>query len=130
MVWGHFSYYGVGNLVITEDVTLNDERYLNLLFENIEESFDKWRAETFMQDGTPWHRSKAVKEWLQNCAVEYLQDWPANSPDSNPIESMFALMKRELREKDTSSITKLKAAILDKWHSLPNDTLHTLADSF
>lgn len=96
MVWGSFSYYSVGNLVIIEGVILDGERYLDLLFENLEESFDNCRAETFMQDGAPCHSTKPVREWLQNCAVDYLQDWPANSPDLNPIENAWGLMKRKL----------------------------------
>ena len=82
MAWNCFSYYCVGNLVIIEEfVILNREKYLDLLFENLKESFDKWRAETLLQGGAPRHRGRPVKEWLQNCAVDCLQDWPANSPD-------------------------------------------------
>lgn len=130
MVWGSFSYYGVGKLVFLEKgVSMNSERYLDLLFDNLEDCFDLCKAEIFMQDGAPCHRSKVVKEWLDNCAVDYFKDWPGNSPDLNPIENLWSLMKNRLQSIDTSSVTKLKAAILKVWEELPSELIHNLADS-
>lgn len=130
MVWGCFSYYGVGNLVFFEKgVTVNSERYLDLLHDNLETCFDKCSAETFMQDGAPCHRATVVKEWLDMCAVPYL-DWPPNSPDLNPIENLWSIMKRKVQEVDTSSVAKLKAALSKLWEELPKELLENLADSF
>lgn len=130
MVWGAFSDYSVGNSVFCwKSVTLNAERYLDL-YDNLEECYDKCKAEALMQHGTPCHRSKPVNEWLENRALNLFQDWPANSPNLNPTENVWSLMKRKLREKDTSSIPKLKAALLAAWNNMSEDTLQALADSF
>ena len=88
------------------------------------------QAETFMHDDAPAHRSRSVKQWLDDCAVNYITDWPSNSPDLNCIENVWALMKKEFREKDTSSVLKLKAALLSVWKSLKPDFLHNIVDSF
>ncbi len=89
MVWGCFSYFGVGNLVFFEKgVTVNSERYLELLYDNLEECYEKCNAETFMQDGAPCHTSKVVKEWFNDCGIDYFEKWPSNSPDLNPIENL------------------------------------------
>lgn len=131
MVWGAFSYHGVGKLYFLEKgVTMNTERYLELLYDNLEESFESCKAEIFMQDGAPCHTSKETKQWLSDCAVEYIQDWPGNSPDLNPIENLWSCMKNQLREKDTSSLAKLKAAVQSIWDNLSNDLLRKLVDSW
>lgn len=72
MVWGCFSYYGVGNLVFLEKgETVDSERYLDILHDNLEPCFDKCRAETFMQDGAPSHRARVVKERFDMCVLDY-----------------------------------------------------------
>ncbi len=41
----------------------------------------------FQQDLAPAHTAKSTKSWLNDHGVSVL-DWPANSPDLNPRESM------------------------------------------
>ena len=130
MVWGAFSYHGIGNIVFFEKgESVNTEQYLDLLYNNLEECYDKCKAEYFVQDGAPCHTSKQVKEWLENCALDYIKDWPANSPDLNPIENLWSLMKNEIKKEDTSSLPKLKATLQRVWETLPEERLHSLVDS-
>ena len=42
-------------------------------------------------------------------------DWPGNSPDLNPIENLWNIMKNKVAKKDTSSLPKLKNAIKEVW---------------
>lgn len=41
----------------------------------------------FMQDNTEIHTAKIVKKWLQEEGIE-IMEWPAYSPDLNPIENL------------------------------------------
>ena len=130
MVWGCFSYYGVGDLVILpKNVKVNQAVYLELLCDHLPDSFEKTKAKVFMQDGAPCHTAKTVTTWLKDCEVNYFSDWPGNSPDINPIENLWSIIKRRLRDLDTSSVPKLVAAIEQLWATLPPSHLQNLADS-
>lgn len=130
MVWGCFSYYGLGELVFLEkNITMNKERYLELLCDYLPSSFGKCRGEFFMQDGAPCHTAKDIKLWLKDCMIPYFENWPGNSPDLNPIENLWNIIKRNLRGKDTSSLPKLQAAIQESWDSFSDTHLQNLASS-
>ena len=130
MVWGSFGYHGVGELVVLEkNVKVNQFVYLELLCDALPDAFEKTRANVFMQDGAPAHTARSVTQWLQDCQISYFKDWPGNSPDINPIENLWGLMKRQLRDLDTSSVPKLITAIQQLWAGFSAEYLQRLADS-
>lgn len=71
-------------------------KYLKLLCDHIPSSFEERLADFFMKDGGPCHTAKDVTQWLHDCQVNFFDDWPGNSPDINPIKSLWALIKQEL----------------------------------
>ncbi len=52
----------------------------------------------FQQDLAPAHTAKTTKSWLNDHGVGVL-DWSANSPDLNPIENLWGIVKRKMRNK-------------------------------
>lgn len=108
-VWGCFSYYGVGNLVIfPKDSTLNEDMYFELVNDHLEESFEKTCDEIFQQDGTSCHTARDVIQWLDDCGIERINDWLDNSPDISPIENLWAIINGKLRSRDISTLPKLE----------------------
>ncbi len=50
----------------------------------------------FQQDLAPAHTAKSTKRWLNDHGVGVF-DWPANSPDLKPIEKLWGIVKRKIR---------------------------------
>ena len=104
MVWGCLSYHGMGKLImLPKNETVNKETYLELLNDHLDECFNMCRISystgTFMQDGASCHIAKIIKEWFEFVNIDYIQDWPGNSTDLNPIENLWAIMKMRLKER-------------------------------
>ncbi|KAG3102693.1 hypothetical protein PI125_g14065 [Phytophthora idaei] len=82
----------------------------------------------FVHDGAPGHRSKLVKAYLKEKKVEVLQH-PAQSPDLNPIENLWAHVKQELNKAPASSIEDLKLKIQAIWYDIEPDRVQKLYQS-
>ena len=56
----------------------------------------------FMQDITPCHRSKLVADFLKTKNIKML-DWPGSTPDLNPIENLWAILKDKVIDEHLTS---------------------------
>jgi len=85
----------------------------------------------FQHDCAPAHKAKSIKIWISEFGVGEL-DWPAQSPDLNPIEHLWDKLKRRLRARPSrpTSVPDLTNALLEEWSKIPiNITLLTLVES-
>ena len=88
----------------------------------------------FMQDGAGPHASKKTFRFLQRNRIQ-LQPWPGNSPDLNPIENAWHLLKarlrkrfRDPRKRPHTEAEWIKAA-QEEWEQIPQEVLNRLVDS-
>ena len=133
MVWGCMTTHGVGKLCRI-DGHMNAQRYTQILdFELVgsveQQGLDKGDI-VFQQDNDPKHTSRMARNWFENNGVEVL-DWPAQSPDLNPIEHLWHYLKRQLAnyEEDASSMHELWQRVKAEWSKIPVQTCMELIDS-
>ncbi len=69
-----------------------------------------------------------AKLWLNDHGVGVL-DWPANSPDLNPIDNLRGIVKRKMRNKRPKNADVLKATVKETWASIPPQQCHKLITS-
>lgn len=128
MVWGAFSGKGRAELqVLPKNLTVNQHVYLELLSDHLPQAFEDTDAAIFQQDSAPAHRAISVTQWLDDCCVTFIKDWPGNSPDINPIENLWEIVKQDLQGKDVSSVPKLVEEIRASWANISQETLLNLA---
>jgi len=99
MLWGCFSGTGRGTLeFLSKGERMTSARYIEILQNRLLLVMNLHGCTTFMQDGAPCHTAKATMKWFRDNSVPVLS-WPGNSPDINPIENMWQLMKRKVEAK-------------------------------
>ncbi len=97
MIWAAMSSAGVGPLCFLKFTVI----YQDILEHFMLPSADKLYGDAdfiFQQDLAPAHTAKGTKSWFNDRGVTVL-DWPADSPDLNPIEDLWSIIvKRKMRD--------------------------------
>lgn len=110
--------------------SLTKDRYVQHILTKVEGKL-KQRRVIFMQDGAPSHSAKTTKEWLRARKITFIEDWPANSPDLNPIEDVWAEVNRRLAKKGCArDKAQLKQMVEEVWREYPMEKINNHVMSF
>lgn len=117
LIWGCMSAAGVRELHFIDGI-MNSEMYCCILKDKMLPSLHALgRRAVFQHDNNPKHTAKATVAFLKKNRVKVIQ-WPSMSPDLNPIEHLWGILKRQVEHHTPSSIKTLKEVILEEWKKI------------
>lgn len=132
MVWGGICYDGHTDLYVIRDGSLTAQRYRDEILHPIVRPFAGAMGPDFvlMDDNARPHRARIVQEYLQQETIERLE-WPAMSPDLNPIEHLWDYLQTCIsrRPQAPTTLTELGTALAEEWDNIPQMRIQRLIDS-
>jgi transposase len=129
-IWACMNYNGVLFFRLYQG-RLNSERYTEILGNEMLPALDLIgdRQNTiFQQDNAPCHTAGIIKDFFKENNIVVL-DWPANSPDLNPIENLWSWLDIQLSKRVIGTLDELRAVIIDILSNVPLEICHNLVDS-
>lgn len=137
MVWGCFFGQMKGPLVFFDEYRGPKEKitkkiYQKVLQDHLVPFYNAVRPmlgenAVFQQDNAPVHR---VAKWLKQQKIRKM-DWPSRSPDLNPIENIWKIMKDNIQKRQDfpRNVNDLKTALKEEWSKLDTSVLRRVVDS-
>ncbi|GFV68151.1 transposable element Tcb2 transposase [Trichonephila clavipes] len=129
LVWGGIMLGSCTDLHIFDAGSVNGTRYCNEILLPYVRLFRGAMGLQFlfMDDNAPCHRTVAAEQLLESEDIERM-DWPARSPDLNPIEHVWDFLGRRLAARTLPPVTirELRLALQDEWAAMPQQLIDTL----
>lgn len=135
MFWGGFGYLGKLQLIKTPNRldSLGYQRILDqsLLIGGPNVTVNGHSGYIFQQDNASIHTSVSTEHYLSQLENVQFLDWPARSPDLNPMENIWGVLARRvyIGGKQYSSIDELEVAVYQAWDSIDDEILKSHINS-
>lgn len=132
MIWGGIRLNSKTPLVIIPPPALNAVRYRDEIVQPfiIPEAAAVGPHFQLMQDNARPHIAHLIIEYLAAAGIQTME-WPANSPDMNPIEHVWDFMGRKLiqLQPQPRNHAELSNALQNIWNNIPQAYINTLIRS-
>ena len=91
---------------------------------------DSVLSTSWPQLDAPMHNARSIQKWFVENSVEEL-DWPAQSPDLNPIEHLWEELELRLQARPNrpTSVPDLTNALVAEWKQVPAAMFQHLVES-
>ena len=115
--WGAISMNGKVDLHLFVS-NLTKEDYVKILKDNLKDIKQiGGKSFVFQWDNDPRHKSKLALEFYEKNKIDQL-DWPPYSPDLNPIEYIWGIIKQEVNKCNLSKISEVILKVKEVWSEL------------
>ena len=96
------------------------------------ESFKKLNKNMFFeQDGASSHTSKKIKKLLEDLfGVNLIQNVPRSPDIAYPIETLWAELKKNVKERRAKNLDELKKITIEEWNIIPKSFIEKLFKNF
>ncbi|GFT13590.1 transposable element Tcb2 transposase [Trichonephila clavipes] len=132
LVHGGISIDGRTDLYIIRDGPLTARRYRDEILRPIVVPYAAAIGDDFilMDDNCRPHRANLVEDFLFEEGIVRME-WPACSPDMNPIEHVWDALGRRVagRQPPPQTLQELERALLEEWDRIPQLLINSLIDS-
>jgi len=126
--WGGFCFKGTTSLFCFQTI-MTGNFYVEILQNHLPEARRLFRGRwVLQQDNDPKHTSRVAKEFLKENVPEVL-DWPSNSPDLNPIENLWSIVKTRVERRMPKNCRELELFMTEEWANISQDILMNLVNS-
>ena len=132
MVWGGICIQGRTDLVVFARGSVTAQRYRDEVLHPHVRPFAGAMGQDFilMQDNARAHTARLCRDYLEEQGIEVM-DWPASSPDLNPIEHLWDLLGRRIRQRINApgTVQELTQALVEEWNAIPQENIRRLIQS-
>lgn len=132
MIWGGVSSEAKTELVVIRNGSMTADRYIRFILEPHVVPFAPYIGPNFrlMHDNARPHIANIVRNYLNEVDIRVLE-WPARSPDMNPIEHVWDHIgwKLQTRQVPTRTLEELEAAVNEEWNQVGQDYIRGLFES-
>ena len=132
MIFGVIAHDYKSKLVVV-DGSIDSETYISNMIKSgfIDDMNNKFGQLEwlYMQDGARCHTAQETMDWLED-RLDVISDWPPNSPDLNPIELVWSILKRIVAEENPRSKDDLIAIVKRAWDNLSLRLINKLCQGF
>ena len=131
MIWGCFSYSGIEEVRIINN-TMKSVKYNKILEVCMQSSVQKWELVPdwmFQQNNDPKHTAEVIRTWFEDNNNKVM-NWRRQSPDMNPIESLWKLLKKRTHERWPKNLSEMIHFAKEGWAKISNQTCQAHVEKY